>query len=257
MGLDRAPKPFLAGVGCSAGPSGPPAPSAQSPRINCKLHGPAAWHALGDRLGALSTYIGKPFSRGNLRLSRDGVGADPVVTFNWLSDDRDVERAALGFRKMVGLLRSDTVNGAVLEMFATGFSPRVKTISALTPFNRMLTSVAAWAMDTSALARREIIRRFAADGPDIDTLLADDDGLKNYLRATTTGIWHPSGTCRMGRADDPSAVVDSKGRVIGIGNLSVADASIIPEIPTTNLNIPTVMLAERIADFIRHDRRPA
>jgi 5-(hydroxymethyl)furfural/furfural oxidase len=216
-----------------------------------------AWHALGDRLGALSTYIGKPFSRGNLKLSRDGVGADPVVTFNWLSDERDVDRAALGFRKMVGVLRSDAVNGAVLEIFATGFSARVKKISALTPINRLLTSAAAFAMDASALARREIIRRFAADGPDIDTLLANDDGLKNYLRATTTGIWHPSGTCRMGRVTDASAVVDSKGRVIGIGNLSVADASIIPEIPATNLNIPTVMLAERIADFIRQDRRPA
>jgi len=52
-------------------------------------------------------------------------------------------------------------------------------------------------------------------------------------------------------------VVDGRGRVIGIDNLSVADASVMPEIPTTNLNIPTIMVAERISDFIRDERRAA
>jgi 5-(hydroxymethyl)furfural/furfural oxidase len=214
-----------------------------------------AWHALGDRLGALSTYVGKPFSRGSVKLDREDAFSDPVVTFDWLSDDRDLARAALGFRNMAKILRSDAVRGVVLETFAAGFSARVKKIGALTPANKILTSLAAIAMDASARVRHELIRKFAADGPDLDTLLSDEGELFRYLRATATGIWHPSGTCRMGAHSDPAAVVDSKGAVIGIDGLSVADASIIPEIPTTNINIPTIMIAERISDFLKQDLR--
>lgn len=210
-----------------------------------------AWHALGDRLAALSTYVGKPFSRGDIKLHRDDPFSAPIITFNWLSDERDLERAALSFRKMVDVLRSDAVDGVVLEMFVSGFSARVKKIGALTLTNRLLTSLAGITMDASSIARREIIRHFASDGPDIDTLLADDAVLKSYLKAVTTGIWHPCGTCSMGDPADKNAVVDFRGNVIGIDNLYVADASVMPEIPTTNLNIPTIMVAERMSDFLK------
>jgi len=216
-----------------------------------------AWHALGDRLGALSTYVGKPFSTGSVRLAPKGPDADPLVTFNWLADDRDVERAAMSFRMMATLLRSERFRDVVLDSFASGFSPRVKKIGALTTTNRLLTLAAGAAMDVSAPLRRQIIRRVAMDGPPVEALLADDALLKDYLRATVTGIWHPCGTTRMGSASDNAAVVDGRGRVIGIDNLSVADASVMPEIPTTNLNIPTIMVAERISDFIRDERRAA
>jgi len=55
----------------------------------------------------------------------------------------------------------------------------------------------------------------------------------------------------MGRPDDPAAVVDPAGRVIGVDNLTVADASIMPEIPTTNLNIPTIMIGEYVSDILK------
>jgi 5-(hydroxymethyl)furfural/furfural oxidase len=54
----------------------------------------------------------------------------------------------------------------------------------------------------------------------------------------------------MGRADDPDAVVDAAGRVHGIGGLRVVDASIMPSLPRGNTNIPTIMLAEKIAAAI-------
>ncbi len=66
-----------------------------------------------------------------------------------------------------------------------------------------------------------------------------------------TTIFHPVGTAKMGRASDPSAVVDSKLRVIGVKGLRVADASVMPTITSGNTNSPTLMIAEKAARWIR------
>ncbi|XP_014234417.1 glucose dehydrogenase [FAD, quinone]-like [Trichogramma pretiosum] len=71
------------------------------------------------------------------------------------------------------------------------------------------------------------------------------------LRTYTITLWHFSGTCRMGRDDDDEAVVDSRGLVKGIQNLRVADASIMPVVPTAHLNVPTMAVAEAIADKVK------
>jgi choline dehydrogenase len=65
-----------------------------------------------------------------------------------------------------------------------------------------------------------------------------------------TTIFHPVGTCKMGRSGDPMAVVDSELRVIGVGGLRVIDASVMPNITSGNTNSPTLMIAEKAAAII-------
>jgi choline dehydrogenase len=78
------------------------------------------------------------------------------------------------------------------------------------------------------------------------------DALRAHLARTTFAFYHPVGTCRMGL--DAAAVVDDQLRVNGIQSLRVVDASVMPAVPRGNTNAPTIALAERAADLIRHGR---
>jgi choline dehydrogenase len=69
-----------------------------------------------------------------------------------------------------------------------------------------------------------------------------------------TTIFHPVGTCKMGRADDPMAVLDSELRVKGINGLRVVDASVMPYITSGNTAAPTMMIAERLAELLNHSK---
>ena len=71
------------------------------------------------------------------------------------------------------------------------------------------------------------------------------------MRRTCWTYHHPVGTCSMGPASDPAAVVDDCGRVHGIDGLRVADASVMPDVPSANTHIPTLMVAERLAELLR------
>jgi choline dehydrogenase-like flavoprotein len=87
-----------------------------------------------------------------------------------------------------------------------------------------------------------------------DAELMSDEALNEYLlREVTTGQ-HISGTCKMGPASDPMAVVDQHGHVHGLQNLRVVDASIMPDCIRANTNVTTMMIGERIADFIRQGK---
>nr|WP_206026676.1 GMC family oxidoreductase N-terminal domain-containing protein [Rubrivivax benzoatilyticus] len=77
-----------------------------------------------------------------------------------------------------------------------------------------------------------------------------DEELARLAGDIGTTIFHPVGTCRMGRDDDPGAVVDARLRVRGLAGLRIADASVMPTITSGNTNSPTLMIAERAAEWI-------
>jgi choline dehydrogenase len=78
----------------------------------------------------------------------------------------------------------------------------------------------------------------------------DDRALRAHIAKFTETLYHPAGTCKMG--SDPLAVVDSELRVHGVEGLRVVDASIMPTVVGGNTNAPTIMIAEKAADLIRH-----
>jgi choline dehydrogenase len=80
---------------------------------------------------------------------------------------------------------------------------------------------------------------------------ADSDAaLDAAIREHVESAYHPCGTCRMGRRDDPGAVVDPEARVIGVEGLRLADSSVFPQITNGNLNAPSIMVGEKAADHI-------
>lgn len=168
--------------------------------------------ALGTASAVL--WVNKPSSSGQLRLRSKDPAQYPAADFNLLSDRRDLDRLREGLR-----------------LLAAAFAhPAVAAFSGPPRLTRFAEA--------------------SLDGPLLSELLQNDDSLERYLRANVGGVWHASGTCRMGSVDDPLAVVDADGRVIGVHSLRVADASVIPVIPRANTNLPTLMIAEKLSDAI-------
>lgn len=98
-------------------------------------------------------------------------------------------------------------------------------------------------------AMRKMIKQEVRPGPQANTRAQ----LLAHIKASGHTCWHPAGTCRMG--DDEGAVVDAKLRVRGVAGLRVVDASVMPSLPSSNTNIPTIMIAERAADLLRASSR--
>ena len=87
-----------------------------------------------------------------------------------------------------------------------------------------------------------------------DTELASDDALGAWLMRNAGTSHHIAGTCKMGPDTDPMAVVDQNGRVRGLEGLRVADASIMPDVIRANTNATSIMIGERVADWIAQGR---
>jgi len=210
----------------------------------------AGWHGLGARLGLYFLWCNRPYSAGRLSLTSPDPRHYPAVDLNLLDDSRDLARMMAAVRKLFALAVHPALNAAAGDFFPASFSPRIKKLSQFNRANGLAASVLGALLDLPAALRHLVIRRFLLSGQAFGDVAADEGRLADFVRRNVFGVWHPTGTCRMGDPSDPQAVVDSSGRVIGSENLYVADASVMPRLPTANTNIPTMMIAEKISDAL-------
>jgi 5-(hydroxymethyl)furfural/furfural oxidase len=211
----------------------------------------SAWHAVGEQIASLLTFVNKTYSEtGQVKLASRDWRVEPTVEFNLLSDRRDLDRLMNGFRKMAALQMSEPLKAVTDNPFPAAYSDRVRKIGVVNTKNKILTSIVATLLDGPAALRRYMIDNFVIEGFTFDQVMTDADALEAFVRKAAIGVWHASCTCRMGRADDPMAVVDTQGRVKHVQGLRVVDASVFPVVPCANTNFPTLMTAEKISDAI-------
>jgi choline dehydrogenase len=181
--------------------------------------------------------------------SRAGI-AYPDIQFHFLplAVRYDGKGAREGFQAHVGPMRSKSRGEVTLRSTDPEADPRI--------FFNYMSHPDDWQdFRTCIRLTREILGQEAfapwrgeelVPGPQAQV----DADLDAAVRDHAESAYHPCGTCRMGRADDPEAVVDPQGRVIGVAGLRVADSSIFPRIPNGNLNAPSIMVGEKIADHV-------
>ncbi len=206
-----------------------------------------SWHALGQRLGGMIVSVFRPLSRGRLSLARGVDGLTTVRDFGMLSDPADMDRMVWAYRHAAALMSAPETGGMVQEAFPAAFSERVRALNRTGARNAIVARLVAAALEMPGPVRRAVVARMCEGGATLAALLDDDAALRGFVRENVTGFYHPVGTCRMGGTDDAGAVTDPRGRVRGIDGLRVVDASLMPAIPRANTNLPTMMIAERIA----------
>ena len=211
----------------------------------------SGWHSVGYRLGTMFFWVNKSYSRGRVQVTSLDPLQEPDVRFSMLSEARDLQRLKQALRMGAETLSAPGLDPVRSVVFPSSYSPRVAKVAMPGRFNALQRGVLSLMLDIAGPLRGWVVRGLVTQGVTLHKLLADDRALSEFVRANVGGTWHPSGTCRMGRADDPQAVTLSDGRVIGVTGLRVCDASLMPAIPCANTNVPTIMIAERIADLIK------
>ncbi|PMR73338.1 GMC family oxidoreductase [Billgrantia endophytica] len=210
----------------------------------------SAWHSIGYRLGTLFFWVNKSYSRGRVTLKSPDPHDEPEVDFGMLADPRDLERLKRALRFGADILCDSAMAGYRDSVFASSYSPRVAAIAMPGTWNAWRRGALSALLDMAGPWRGRLIHAVVTQGVTLDRLLSDDAALTRFISENVGGTWHPSGTCRMGQVDDPQAVTDASGAVHGVEGLHVCDASLMPSIPCANTNVPTIMIAERIADML-------
>lgn len=206
----------------------------------------ARWLLFRDGLGATNHFESCGFIR-----SRAGVPyAD--IQYHFLPAAIRYDGAAHvdrhGFQAHVGPMRSKSRGFVRLKSSDPNEHPRIK-------FNYLSHPDDLVEMRACVRLTREIFAQAAFDAYRDEELapgahIQSDDEIDDYVKANVESAYHPSCSCKMGRASDPTAVVDPEGRVIGVEGLRVVDSSIMPQVTTGNLNAPTIMIGEKMADHI-------
>ena len=206
----------------------------------------AQWLFTKTGLGASNQFESAAFIR-----SKAGVEY-PDIQYHFLPIavryDGKVAAEGHGFQAHVGPMRSPSRGSVTLRSADAAEAPVIR-------FNYM-SHDEDWAdFRTCIRLTREIFGQdafapFAGAEIQPGAEVQSDSELDAFIAEHAESAFHPCGTCRMGRADDPAAVVDPKARVIGVDGLRVADSSIFPQITNGNLNAPSIMVGEKVSDLL-------
>ena len=185
---------------------------------------------------------------------RSGAGVQwPDIQFHFLPGAMRYDgRAAFdghGFQVHVGPNKPTSRGTVKITNTKRGTPPNIT-------FNYLATQHDRDKWRTCLKLTREILGQPALDpyrGDEIQPAInfEDNEKMDIWVRQNVESAYHPSCTCKMGNADDPAAVLDSDCRVRGLERLRVVDSSIFPTITNGNINAPTIMAAEKVADLIR------
>lgn len=206
----------------------------------------AQWLLFKNGLGASNQFESAAFIR-----SKSGVQY-PDIQFHFIPIavryDGQAAAEGHGFQAHVGPMRSASRGAVTLRSADPKDPPRIQ-------FNYM-SDPKDWSDFRHCIRiTREIFGQAAFDpyrGKEIlpGEKYQTDDELDDHIRRHAESAYHPCGTCKMGKASDPMAVVDPECRVIGVEGLRVADSSIFPRITNGNLNAPSIMVGEKASDLI-------
>jgi 5-(hydroxymethyl)furfural/furfural oxidase len=210
-------------------------------------HSKSSWNALGAAIANFNVTLFKPQSRGRVTLDPAAPAGPPIVEFNFASEEIDLVRFMDGFRRIVELVSYPPIRALCTTVFPVRFTDRIRRLNQLNRANAVKTALIAGLLDAVPGLSDLVFGQLTGRRIDLAALVQDRDALAEHVRQNVAGTFHVCGTCRMGRADDRDAVTDPQGRVRGLAGLRVVDASIMPAIPRGNTNIPTIMLAEKIA----------
>jgi 5-(hydroxymethyl)furfural/furfural oxidase len=205
----------------------------------------------GLRMAMVAACLYAPVSRGVVALRSADPNAPLRVEQRLLSDPLDAKRMIMAVRHAERLLLASAVRDCFEEIY---LMPRLAPLRLI---NGVGMSGAAKAIGATAVLAAPATLRRAMIGAAIKPgrLIADEAATyamsDDEILAASGASFHPSSTCAIGAADNPSAVVDPECRVYGVRGLRVADASVMPQIVSANTNMPTIMIAERVAEFMR------
>jgi 5-(hydroxymethyl)furfural/furfural oxidase len=206
-----------------------------------------SWNALGAQIGNVSPVVLRPASRGRVALASSDAREFPRIEFNFLSDPRDLARLTAGFVRAANIAAFCATQKLCGTPFAVRFGDRLRQLNERTPANEIKTSVLANLLNLAPVLSDFALSNLTGRHIDLAALAADPQALEAHVLENVAGLFHPAGSCRMGPASERMAVVDARGRVHGIAGLCVADASVMPNLTSGNTNLPTLMIAEKIA----------
>lgn len=236
----------IAGLRFSSGLEGCPAGD-----MFLYFNGRASNRPFGTRLGVIAVALYSPFSRGSVSLASAHANVAPNVDQRLLSDPRDAARMLLAARYAENLIYDRALKDCYEEAFLLPRDAPLRLINDTGLSGALKAAGAAAVLGGPAALRRAAIGSAIRPGRLIADAASNKPLSDGEIIASSGTMFHPSGTCAIGSADNRMAVVDPECRVYGVQGLRVADASVMPCVPSANTNIPAIMIAERVADFIK------